>query len=814
MRDPRLSKILRDLAANRTRSLLVVISIAVGIFAVGVVQQLRSVIITTMQAVQDQRSAAHATLFAPNMDDALLDNIRRIPQVAAAEGRSSISVKVEVAPDQWEFINITAVDKFDEVRINLLQKVSQVPRHPAFDAAASAWPAEDEIILERGSLDGTNVLPANVQVGDILRIQREDERIRPVKVTGVLYDASAFPTSFTGSANGYVTFDTFERLGGERNYSVVNIQVKGTPEQLLDKQYITRVATEVSDKIEKSGRTVGQLFVPEPGKLVFQDIFEALTLLLTPLGLLALGLSGFLVVNTISALMAQQTRQIGVMKAIGARRNQVVLLYLSAILVYGLLGLLLAIPLTQAVASAVLSLLSRFINIDFPLWSFQWPVVLIQIAIGVLAPLLAALVPILRGTGVTVREALSDFSSGQVRADFFTTLLSRLRGLSEPMQLSLRNTFRRRARLVLTLIMLVLGGMIFMTVGSVRISLSNLIEQGLAYNQFDVQVEFERPYRTAKIEQTLQDVPDLTVIESWRGELVTRIRADGSESDPITISALPAESQMVQPTLTAGRWLRADDENAVVISQRLLAKEPDIKLGDEVVLKIKGRERTWQVVGIVQVLSGPPNLLPAYSNYPYFARYTRSVGQADSVQIKYDRATGPSAEEMATLIETTFKAAGFQVVRVLTVDRIREISGGFFDIIVYLLSAMGVLIAAVGALGLMGTMSINVIERTRELGVMRAIGASDGAVQRIVIAEGLLIGLLSWLIGAALAFPAGAAISSAVGQVLFQVPLPYTFAGNGVALWLGIVAILATLASFLPAWRASRLTVREVLAYE
>ncbi len=814
MQDPRFSKILRDLAANRTRSILVVISIAVGIFAVGVVQQLRTVILTEMQAVQDQRSAAHATLFAPNMDDTLLDNIRRIPEVAAAEGRNTLSVKVEVAPGQWEFLTVTAIDDFDQVRINLLQRAPRLARHPDFKADASRWPEKDEIILERSSLDGKNVLPAGLQVGDTLRLQREDERIRTVKVTGVLYDSSAFPTTFTGSASGYVTFDTFERLGGARTYSQINIQAKGTPEQLLDKDYITKVANKVSDKIEKSGRIVDQLFVPEPGKLVFQDIFEALTLLLTPLGLLALGLSGFLVVNTISALMAQQVRQIGIMKAIGAQRGQIILLYLSAILVYGLLGLLLAIPLTQAAASGVLSLLSRFINIDFPLWSFQWPVVLMQLVIGLLAPLLAALVPVLRGTGVTVREAISDFSSGQIRADAVTALLSRIRGLSEPLQLSLRNTFRRRARLLLTLIMLILGGMIFMTVGSVRISLGNLIEQGLAYNQFDVQVQFERPYRSAKIEQTLQSVPDLTVIESWRGELVTRIRADETESDPITVSALPADSQMVRPMLTSGRWLLPEDENAVVISQRVVAKEPDLKVGDEIVLKINGRERSWRIVGIVQVLSGPPNELPAYINYPYFAHYTRTVGQADSVQIKYNRAAGRDAEAMATLIEKTFKDSGFQVARVFTVDRIREISGGFFDIIVYLLSAMGVLIAAVGALGLMGTMSINVLERTRELGVMRAIGASDGAVQRIVIAEGLLIGLLSWLIGAALAFPAGAAISSAVGQVLFQVPLPYTFAGSGVALWLGIVAVLATLASFLPAWRASRLTVREVLAYE
>jgi putative ABC transport system permease protein len=127
---------------------------------------------------------------------------------------------------------------------------------------------------------------------------------------------------------------------------------------------------------------------------------------------------------------------------------------------------------------------------------------------------------------------------------------------------------------------------------------------------------------------------------------------------------------------------------------------------------------------------------------------------------------------------------------------------------------MGVLIASVGALGLAGAMSTNVLERTREIGVMRAIGASDGAILQIVIVEGVIIGLISWFFGASLAFPAGALLANTVGVVLFQTALPYVFSAGGLLLWLGIVVVLAVVASFLPAWRASRLTVREVLAYQ
>ena len=171
-------------------------------------------------------------------------------------------------------------------------------------------------------------------------------------------------------------------------------------------------------------------------------------------------------------------------------------------------------------------------------------------------------------------------------------------------------------------------------------------------------------------------------------------------------------------------------------------------------------------------------------------------------------------EDAAKILNDRLEQEGYDVASTFTIDTLRRFTGAFFDIIVYLLLAMGVLIAAVGALGLAGTMSTNVLERTREIGVMRAIGASDGAVLKIVMIEGIIIGLLSWGAGALLAFPAGALLAQTVGVVLFQSALPYVFSSGGLAIWLLIVVLLAALASFLPAWKASRLTVREVLAYQ
>jgi putative ABC transport system permease protein len=111
-------------------------------------------------------------------------------------------------------------------------------------------------------------------------------------------------------------------------------------------------------------------------------------------------------------------------------------------------------------------------------------------------------------------------------------------------------------------------------------------------------------------------------------------------------------------------------------------------------------------------------------------------------------------------------------------------------------------------------MSLNVLERTREIGVMRAIGASDGSVFQVVVTEGLLIGLLSWLCGAVVAFPLGQVLSNAIGAITMKIGLDYIYSLNGLGMWLVIASVLAVLASLLPARNASRVSVRNVLAYE
>jgi putative ABC transport system permease protein len=173
-----------------------------------------------------------------------------------------------------------------------------------------------------------------------------------------------------------------------------------------------------------------------------------------------------------------------------------------------------------------------------------------------------------------------------------------------------------------------------------------------------------------------------------------------------------------------------------------------------------------------------------------------------------------SIAHFSNLAEQRLRKLGFRLTSIITTSNEREEAKAFFDILTVLFLLMALLLAIVGGISLMGTMSINVIERTREIGVMRAVGASDRSVGLIFILEGLFIGCLSWLLGSLASLGLGKLTSDVVGNSLLGVPLSYEFSLLGVGIWLILVVIISIASSFIPARNASQLTVREVLAYE
>ena len=171
-------KVVRELWSNRTRTMLVIASIAVGIFAVGTVQLLRSVILSELKVIYAETNVAQAVIFTNGVDQDQLDAVGRMSEVADVQGRSTLALKVQTAPDKQETLLVNSIDDFGDIRINRIQPIYTLPSKPAVGAERTAWPRKDEIVFERSGFNSATALPPGLAVGDKLTLQNQDDRPR------------------------------------------------------------------------------------------------------------------------------------------------------------------------------------------------------------------------------------------------------------------------------------------------------------------------------------------------------------------------------------------------------------------------------------------------------------------------------------------------------------------------------------------------------------------------------------------------------------------------------------------------------------
>jgi putative ABC transport system permease protein len=794
VRSVRWRKAVRDLGSHPIRSVLVVLSIAVGVFAVGTIAGADAMLQRNLTEGYEASRPSSATIFASPIDQALVDSVARMPEVADAEARRSVTVRLINPDGSYREMLLTAIPDFDNQQLDLVTPQS------------GGWPPKrGEVVMERSSLQLQGFEP-----GQVLTIQPADGKLHTVTVVGLSHEVGAAPAFYAGRVAGHVTPETLQELGYDDTFDELHLSVA---DPTLDEAGIRAVADEVANRIQRAGTPVFGTFVPVPHRHPANDLLQGFFLVLGFIGALSLIVSGFLVINTVSAILAQQTRQIGIMKAIGARNRQIAGLYLVLVLAYAVLALAVAIPLGALGAYGFASFTAGLANFDITNVFIAPQVIALEVAVGLVVPLAAAIVPIARGVRITVREALAStgiadrFGHGR-----FDRLLRDLRGLPRPTLLSIRNTFRRKGRLILTLAALSLGGAIFMSVFAVRASLVKTLDDVLAYFAYDVQVELATNERTTVLTTEAEAVPGVVAAEPWRFASAQVVRANGDEGKAVFAFGLPENAKSVRPTMQEGRWLVPGDGNALVATANIREDEPQLRVGDRVTLKIDNKDTAWTLVGIAQSPTRRPFL---YAPDTALEEATSEVGRAGVLMIIGEPGMDRVQQDaLAAAVRTRLEGAGVKVASTTTAGELRDAQETVFNVLVVFLSSMALLLGFVGGLGLTGTMTINVVERAREIGVLRAVGASDRSVLGIFLAEGILIGALSWALGVLVSIPVSKLLSDALGIVFVDRPLSYAYSVEGAMAWAVIVLLLAAVASLLPAWRASRLAVREILAYE
>jgi putative ABC transport system permease protein len=797
-------KVLLDLWEHRMRTLIVALAIAVGVYAVGVVLNTREILVREYHSDQAGARVPSAILHTQPFDDDLAANLAKLPQIAAAEGRSLIRTRVYPKGQTPQDLVLVAVPEFSDMQVNAITPLQ------------GTWPpGRREIVLERLSFESLGA-----QIGREIEVELDNGAVRTLTVVGSVHDPSQVNPDLAGATFGYITPETLVGLGFPEAHTELRIRATSPAH---DEQHILAALTQVEDQLESSGRTILSREIITRSKA--DRLIDTVVLILTGFGAIILLLSGFLVVNAMSALITQQIPQIGVMKLIGARRRQIIALYLATVLVYGLLAVAVALPLAGLTSRFLMrDLVAPLLNVMPESYAVPLPLTVTQVAVGLLLPVLAGLAPVLRGTRITTQQALSDVGVGG--GNYGRGLVERLLGklqkvlaIQRPVLLAIRNTLRHKGRLAQTLVVLILGTALFVAVISVRASVDATIASFMRFHQYDVTVEMGRPDLVARLEQAAREVPGVVALEVWASGQATRVRADDTKSDTFKIVAVPPATTFMSPKMIAGAWLPVDQQsasaapnhNAVVVNSDLADAEPDIRVGTDVVLDINDRKAIWHVIGIIPTDSRGSAVYVSRDDYAYAAR---TPGAGTLVQVGADRHDAAAQDELAARLYQHFDELGMSPSGTQTTQIIQAENKLLFTVVVAFLILMALLLAAVGGLGLATTMSINMMERVREVGVLRAIGASNASVRQIVLAEGVAMAVISWGIGMVLSLFIAPALSSALGLALIKIPLTYHYSIMGAVIWFFILLVIAVAASLGPARNAVRLTVREVLAYE
>jgi putative ABC transport system permease protein len=273
---------------------------------------------------------------------------------------------------------------------------------------------------------------------------------------------------------------------------------------------------------------------------------------------------------------------------------------------------------------------------------------------------------------------------------------------------------------------------------------------------------------------------------------------------------------MYAPSVREGRWLQADDVQVVTVHEEL-ARTLGVEVGDWITVRVEaGKESDWQVIG---TFFDPARDSGIYMDQEAFAAVMNRPNKANTLLIRTVDASDAAVAQTNLQLKQFLESRNMPVVvgglfDVTTIAEItsRRLQG--FSVLLSLLSIMVVVIALIGSIGLSGTLSLSVLERTREIGVMRAIGASSQRITGLFVGEGLIQALLSWLIAVPLGTLGAYFMTTVVLRAILGDELLYVFRPTGILAWLMVVVVLGIGASWLPARRATRVSVRESLAYQ
>ncbi|MEZ5996155.1 MAG: FtsX-like permease family protein [Hyphomonadaceae bacterium] len=764
-----LRKILGDLRHAWGRILLLFVAVALGQAAMVASNSTRTVIGREIPRNFASASPSDAMVEVTGFDPANFDSLPPAAGVSRLDIVAPLAARYRLANGTWLPIMLFGRRDFDDLRA---QRVFH---------ESGAWPpGRGGVLIERS---GLSLL--ETPEGGEMQIGFGRGALSRLRYVGVAHDPMQAPSYQEGALYGYVSLETMRELAGERPVQFL-IMLDAGANAVSATQALSAILSERGARVTRVSLS--------PPSHPHGDLMNGLLLLLAGSTVLSFILALFVSASIVSSLVQRQQRQIGVLRALGASRLRIALSYLAFALTPALAGIGAGVWLGGRAAALLEQVIAWELNLTIVEAAAPTPGWLI--AVGAAGVVAAIIVPISASLAKPVRAILQDGGIEGTRAWL------RLPALAPIDQMAMAEAFRRPVRTTITVVALTIAGASLLTSANTFASLMGVVDRFLAARGDDITTTMTDTPDVAALSARLGAIDGLERYELWDVRSVTA-SLPGTPGMRLPLISPPADSEMGRPAILSGRAPAAAGE--ITISQ-VLADRLHIPVGAEATLALDDRSTAARVVGMHDEWG-----MSLWTNE---ATYALLAGPADRSRQIRTQAPLDRLDEVSTAIEQAVLAANSFPSNTTTRVGFRAgMLNHFLNFFQFLLVGCAAA-AIVGAAALTATISSNVLERTREIGVLRTLGATWRTVFRLVAGQALTLAVFSLV----LAIVVSVALSMVTVDMLeanampMRMDLKVSWAAIGI--WFVASLVIALLAAIGPALRIQATPIRQAIAHD
>ena len=787
MTKARLRKVASDFRVRWGRTLLSLIGLSLGLFGLAAVVTAFAIIANDLDENFERTNPPNVVIAADRVSEAAIRRLRTIEGVTGVDDRPMVAGRLEVGVGQWMPIMVHVVADFD-----------RMPTARIFPQSGPWPPSTGSLLVERSGR-----FWVRGSTGAELRLRLGAGRPFTARLGGFAFDPGQAPSPMDRVIYAYVTPQTWNTWTGQPPVSRLLLKVDTRSTSAAD------VAGAAQSMLRAGGADVRRVQSFEHPAHPHQFQLNSFVAMLGALGLFSFLMCAVLIVNLIDSVMANEQRSIGVMRALGARRRQIASDYLFAMGLLGLAAGALVLPFALPTGRGIAGFIAMAVNFD--LLSPGGPRWLIPFILGLafLLPVSVALYRVLRASRMPVREALSRLEPGRNgrRSERFGALL---RPFPLLQRIAIRSLSRRPWRALLTSAILALGVAFFMMALNVRSSMLATVDTVERTKPHDLALTLRQSYPNDQIASWLGDFPSISSWEYWAVSEGNLQRPGGQAVNPMAVYFIPGTSIAFRPDVLAGQWLQPGRANGIVVTQAVVDANPFIQVGAEFVLRLNERSTPVEIIGVVKEF-GEGRL---YAPLALHEALGQPAARSNHIIITLTDHSASAQTGAIAELEESIVASDWEIAAAMGTRMWEQIILAHLVDIGRLFSVIAGIALFIGAMGLASSISVGVVERYREIAVLKAIGGRSRAVATIFVSEALLIALVGTCFALLIAPWLSRAAADKFGTLMIEYPFDYRAADNVGFLALAVALLIALLACIFPVRTALRMTIRKALRTE